>query len=283
MLVSVVIPTYNRVGLLARAIDSVLAQQGVSLELIVVDDGSTDSTPSLLSGWGDPRLSSLRLEKSGVSKARNEGMRQARGEFIALLDSDDVWLPGKLEQQLRFMESGHWGICQTEERWIRRGRRVNQGLRHRKRAGWIFAPSLELCLVSPSCVVFAREVLDVAGWFDEGLPACEDYDLWLRASLHYPVGLLPRELTIKYGGQADQLSRQLIGLDLYRIYSLRNLLSTADLPAEKRRLVEAQICKKAGRYVQGCLKRDKPEEASRILELLAECVSPEGLDQGRLL
>lgn len=262
-------PTYNRAQLLPRAVDSVLGQTYRNLELIIVDDGSTDKTGQVLSDMRDERLRVLTQDHLGVSGARNLGAAVSRGGMIAFLDSDDLWQPQKLELQLRFMRLGGWEISQTDEIWIRKGERVNPKKKHAKKGGWLFEPSLELCLISPSAVMITRSCWEAIGPFDESLPACEDYDLWLRSSLHYPVGFLPQPLVVKYGGHPDQLSRKIIGLDLYRIYSLRNLLAREDLPLEKRRLAAANLRQRVARYAQGCLKRDKPEEARRVRDLVS--------------
>ena len=234
-----------------------------------MDDGSTDKTREVLAEMRDQRLRVLTQENLGVSRARNAGVARARGEMIAFLDSDDRWQPQKLELQLAFMRLGGWEITQTEEIWIRKGKRVNPKKKHAKMGGWLFEPSLELCLISPSAVMFSRSCWESIGPFDETLPACEDYDLWLRCGLHYPVGLVPQPLVMKYGGHPDQLSRKIIGLDLYRIYSLRNLLAKEDLPLQKRRLAVENLRQRVDRYVRGCLKRDKPEEAGRVRDLAA--------------
>lgn len=259
-----------------RAVQSVLAQTHTHLELIVVDDGSTDATLKRLSRIQDRRLNFFSQANQGVSRARNQGIGQSRGKMIALLDSDDCWLPRKLEHQLRFMREGGFEICQTDEEWIRQGRRVNPRQKHAKRSGWIFEPSLELCLVSPSCVMFSRHCWESIGPFDESLPACEDYDLWLRCSLHFPVGFLPRTLVRKFGGHPDQLSRKIIGLDVYRLYSLLKIAQTEALPADKRQALLRTLRTKVMRYVQGCLKRDKAEEAQRVIALTADVLGKGG-------
>lgn len=266
-------PTFNRASLLLRAVHSVLEQTHRDLELIVVDDGSTDKTQEVLARTDDARLKVLTQKHQGVSRARNFGIASSKGRMIALLDSDDQWLPRKIERQLEFMHQGGWDIAQTDEVWIRQGKRVNAKRKHAKKAGWIFAPSLSLCLVSPSAVMFSRDCWDVIGPFDETLPACEDFDLWLRCSLHYPVGFLPQPLVRKYGGHPDQLSRKIIGLDLYRIQSLLNLMKMSGLPQEKRGLVLENVRRRVDRYAQGCLKRDKPEEADRVQALLRSVLS----------
>ena len=267
MLVSVVIPTYNRALLVERAVRSVLSQSWTELEVLVVDDGSVDDTRERLWKLDDTRMRIIRKENGGVSSARNEGLRAAQGEILALLDSDDWWRPDKLSRQVDFMLRGGFAVCQTDEIWIRRGKRVNPGKKHAKPSGRFFEKALEQCLVSPSCVAFTRSFWEDVGPFDEELPACEDYDLWLRTCLRHEVGLLPEKLTVKEGGRPDQLSRKIIGLDLYRIQALLKLLRTEKMTADQRRATLSALERKAGVYVRGCLKRDKPEEAGRIAAL----------------
>jgi glycosyltransferase involved in cell wall biosynthesis len=265
--VSVIIPTYNRAGCLRDAVDSVLAQGFGSFELIVVDDGSSDATPQLLRGYGDS-IRVLRQENRGVSAARNAGIASGRGELIAFLDSDDIWLPGKLALQVAFFrQNPEIFICQTEELWVKNGRRVNPGKRHRKRGGMIFEPSLELCLVSPSAVMLRRELFERVGLFDERLPACEDYDLWLRVSSRFPVALIETPLIVKRGGHPDQLSRSR-GLDRYRIESIAKLMAGGRLSADQRSAAAAVLKRKCRVYAGGCRKRGRHAEADRYESLL---------------
>lgn len=264
MLISVVIPTYNRAWSLPRAVNSVLKQTFRDLELIVVDDGSNDYTQNILSSYQDSRLRVIRQTNRGVAGSRNRGIEESRGDYIALLDSDDYWFNQKMKRHLEFTLDSGFSITQTEEIWIRKGRRVNPKYKHTKKAGWIFEPSLQLCLVSPSCVMFSRDCWKKIGPFDQDLMACEDYDLWLRASLNYPIGLLPERLVCKYGGHPDQLSGRILGLDLYRIYSLGKLLTKYSLTEEQRILALKEFRKRVSYYIQGCLKRDKQEEVGRI-------------------
>ncbi|MGM0423780.1 MAG: glycosyltransferase family 2 protein [Thermodesulfobacteriota bacterium] len=267
MLVSIIIPTYNRGQVLSRAVFSVLAQSHTCLELIVVDDGSIDQTREMLQGIADPRFSYLWQQNQGVAAARNLGIEKARGKYIALLDSDDLWLPEKLRKQLYFTLQGGWEITQTDEAWFRQGVRVNPGLKQQKRAGWIFEPSLELCLVSPSCAMFSRRLWEELGGFDQRLLAAEDFDFWLRCSLYYPVGLCPQKLVHRYAGHEDQLSRKLIGIDLYRIYSLLKIQQEKRLSPRQKRLLQLNLKERVRRYRLGCLKRGKFEEAERISAL----------------
>ena len=254
-LVSAVIPTFNRAWALGRAVDSVLAQAYEPLELIVVDDGSTDGTPELLAPLAaQGRLVLIRQPNRGVSAARNAGLGAARGSLLAFLDSDDEWLPGKIEAQADFL--GRYPdqvLVQTQERWFRGGRRVNPGRRHRKPAGDIFIPSLGLCLISPSAVMLRRSLLDEVGLFDENLPAAEDYDLWLRVLARHPAGLIDRELVIRHGGRPDQLSAR-PALDRWRILALEKILR-ADLSPERRRAAEAELARRRAIYQAGRQKR----------------------------
>jgi glycosyltransferase involved in cell wall biosynthesis len=258
--VSVIIPTYNRACMVGEAIESVLDQNYSSFELIVIDDGSTDQTPDLLRSFGR-RIIAIRQENKGVSAARNLGISHASGELIAFLDSDDLWLPGKLTAQVDFFRRNPASlICQTQEIWIRNGRRVNPKHRHEKRSGMIFEPSLALCLVSPSAVIMRRRLFDRVGRFDENLPACEDYDLWLRIGRRFPVHLIDRPLVVKRGGHDDQLSRA-PGLDKFRIASLQKLIDSGTLHSDQEQAARRMLQKKCRIYANGCRKRNRTPEA----------------------
>jgi GT2 family glycosyltransferase len=182
-------------------------------------------------------------------------------------------MPDKLEKQVRFMAESGLAISQTDEIWIRNGVRVNPRFKHAKPAGWFLDRSLELCLISPSCVMFTRELWDELGPFDERLPACEDYSLWLRVGVRHPVGLVPEALVVKTGGHADQLSRRIIGLDLYRIYAMIDLLRSMRLTPEHLAMVAAALRERVRLYAQGCIKHGKDEEAVRVRELAGEALA----------
>lgn len=259
--VSVIIPTYNRASLVVEAVASVLAQTYRDFEVIVVDDASRDDTLERLDQFF-PQIILVRNKiRRGVSGARNLGVRVARGEWLAFLDSDDLWLPEKLARQMAYL-AGHpsMQICQTEEIWIRNGVRVNPPQTHRKLAGDIFLPSLKRCLVSPSAVILHRRLFEEMGGFDESLPAAEDYDLWLRIACRYPVGLVPEALVIKRGGHPDQLSRQW-GLDRWRIAALQKILALPELPPSYREAARRTLREKCRIYAQGCAKRGRLAEA----------------------
>ncbi len=265
-LVTVIIPTYNRDWILKEAIDSVLSQDFENFELIVVDDGSTDNTQDILDGYTRDIIV-LRQDNCGVSAARNAGIASASGHFIAFLDSDDLWLPGKLSMQIDFFNSNPDAlICQTEELWIRNGKRVNPKKRHKKYSGLIFKHSLPLCIVSPSAVMLKKSLLDKTGVFDESFPACEDYDLWLRISCKYPVYLIDTPLIIKRGGHDDQLSKT-PKLDKYRIQALKKIIESGLLSKDQHIDAVKMIEEKCKIYVQGCLKRGRNNESRYYFDL----------------
>lgn len=267
MQVSVIIPTYNRAHTLLRAIESVLNQKGVSFELVIVDDGSVDGTRELIVGLPlQSEIKYLFQSNRGPSAARNHGIQNSSSEFIAFLDSDDEWLPGKLAAQLRFFEENpDYLICQTEEIWIRNGRRVNPMKKHKKQGGWIFEKCLSLCIVSPSAVMMKRELFDEVGLFDESLPACEDYDLWLRASARFPIGLIEKSFVVKYGGHSDQQSRKFPAMDRFRIHALEKLLKSDILNSREREAALAELNRKCGIVSRGAQKRENPSNESCLL------------------
>jgi len=264
--VSVIIPTYNRGWVIKEAIDSVLAQDYTEFELIVVDDGSTDHTSDVLDSYRND-IKVLSQKNKGVSAARNRGIAEASGKFIAFLDSDDLWLSQKLSVQIEFFnQTPDALICQTEEVWIRNGLRVNPRKRHKKPSGMIFKPSLELCLVSPSAVMIQRNLIDRVGEFDENLPACEDYDLWLRISCRFPVHLIDAPLIIKRGGHDDQLSSR-AGLDKFRIKAIEKIIKSGLLSNDQHRAAVNTLKKKCAIYSAGCRKRGREEEAKYYKKL----------------
>jgi glycosyltransferase involved in cell wall biosynthesis len=253
-LVSVIIPTYNRATLVQEAIASVLSQGYPRLEVIVVDDGSQDRTPEVLRALGEA-VTFLHQEHAGVSTARNRGVAAAHGELLAFLDSDDLWRPGKVAAQVAlFAQQPQAQVCYTEEIWIRHGVRVNPRQIHHKHSGWIFLQSLPLCTISPSSVMLRRQLWERLGGFDASLPACEDYDLWLRMTAIVPVTLLPQALIVKRGGHADQLSRSVPVLDQYRIVALEKILRTP-LSRSQQQAVLEQLVRKCRIVAHGARKR----------------------------
>jgi glycosyltransferase involved in cell wall biosynthesis len=266
--VSVIIPTFNRAQKVVRAISSVLSQAFTDVEIIVVDDGSTDRTKKEVEQFDDRVTYVAHSSNLGVSAARNTGIKRSGAPLIAFLDSDDHWFPEKLAVQVCFFNDHPKAVaCQTEELWIRNGRRVNPMKKHLKPSGNIFEASLKLCLVSPSAVMLKQSLLDEVGFFDEDLPVCEDYDLWLRISCRYPVHLISEPLVVKEGGHPDQLSARHKGMDRFRIKALVKLIKNGALNERQRKATLEELSSKCRIYGNGCLKRGKTEEGAFYLRL----------------
>jgi len=229
-------------------------------ELIVVDDGSADDTPKVMQSFPSAQYLSLK-ENSGVSRARNIGVAYAKGQYICFLDSDDLWDERKLQIQVCWMEdNADCQVCYTDEIWIRKGVRVNPMNRHRKYSGDIFRYCLSLCIVSPSSIMLRAGLFDEIGNFDESLPACEDYDLWLRIAMKYTFHFIEEPLIIKQGGHADQLSRKYWGMDRFRVVALKKLLDRNSLEGERLQLTRAALIEKCSILIQGFTKRGKKED-----------------------
>lgn len=281
--VSVIIPTYNRRAMVREAVASVMTQRcaspGIVIEVIVVDDGSTDGTAEELErlagevhaeGADSMRMRVVGTENRGVAAARNTGVAKASAPLIAFLDSDDLWLPHKLERQVVFMKAHReCAIAQTEEIWVRSGRRVNPGLRHRKRAGDIFRDSLRTCLISPSAVILRTRFFRELGGFDERMAAAEDYDLWLRILAKNEIGLIAEPLVMRRAGHPGQLSATIPAIDRFRLLALLKLLDGDQLNQSQRCAVGIVIEEKCAIYAQGLRRRGREADAIAVMEIPA--------------
>ena len=258
--ISVIIPTFNRKDTLKRAIQSVVMQSYTPYEIIVIDDGSDDGTKEWLKD-NYPNVKYIYQMNSGVSSARNKGIKSARGDWIALLDSDDEWLPSKLKDQANEIELNPAAkFLHTNEIWIRNGVRVNQMKKHKKYGGYIFEKCLDMCRISPSSVLIKKDIFDEIGMFDETLKVCEDYDLWLRFASKYPVHFLDQPLIKKYGGHSDQLSKVDDGIESYRIRSLKKIMNSGILNKKQKTITKDVLVKKMYIYAKGLEKRNKIRE-----------------------
>jgi glycosyltransferase involved in cell wall biosynthesis len=258
-MVSIIITTYNRRAFLQEALHSVMSQDYADREIIVVDDGSTDGSEEL--AWGLPVRYEWK-ENGGISSARNRGIALARGDLLAFLDADDLWKREKLGRQMERMAANGCDISYTDEIWLRNGQWLNQRKKHRKHSGCIYEQCLPLCIISPSSAVIARKIFDDVGLFDEGLPVCEDYDMWLRICSRYPVLFIPKPLIVKRGGHGDQLSRKYGVMDRYRILALKKILESGVLNADQRRMTIAELRKKCSIVGRGALRRGRADEAA---------------------
>ena len=264
MKISVILPTYNREHTLRRAIDSVFSQTLQPFEFIVIDDGSTDETKKLLKE-NYPTVQYLYQGNEGVSSARNKGIQHSCGDWVAFLDSDDEWMPNKLESQSRIINNSNNNyFIHTNEIWIRKGVRVNQMKKHEKYGGWIFEKCLDICKISPSSSMISKKIFDDIGLFDESLKVCEDYDMWLRISSKYEISYLDEPLIVKYGGHDDQLSKVKNGIEQYRIRSLEKILVSSKLNENQFNCAKKALLKKYHIYLKGARKRSKSTSTINI-------------------
>jgi len=243
--ISVIIPVRNRPDMLQRAVRSVLAQTCKDYILIVVDDGSDADMREARQLVEESGNYWIQQNNRGVSAARNVGIQHAPSKWYAFLDSDDEWLPEKLAAHVEFHEtSNQYLFSQSLETWFRRGVRVNQKKIHAMPEGDAFIPSLKRCCISPSSVFMHHTLFERFGLFDEQLPVCEDYDLWLRITAFNQIGLVRRALVLKYGGHSDQLSRSRKALDRYRVLALLKLLSGPDFQFKLRQEAIREVSEK---------------------------------------
>ena len=255
--ISVVIPTLNRINTLRRALDSVINQTYKPAEIIVVDNGSSDGTLTFLREQY-PKITILTENKIGVSSARNKGIKKSINQWIALLDSDDAWHPRKLEIQTSMLDSAlkEYNLIHTDEVWFRNNKHINQMKKHKKQGGYIFERCLSLCCISPSSVLFKKNILDKVGLFDESLPVCEDYDMWLKICSSEEVLFAQDKLTYKYGGHKDQLSKSYWGMDRFRIKSIENIIKNFDLTYKQKKQAKKELIKKLKIIINGAFKRN---------------------------
>ncbi len=236
----------------------------------MVDDGSTDNTRQLVSA-NYPDVHLLSQPNQGVSAARNAGIRASRGDWLAFLDSDDAWFAEKIQRQIEGLaKAPAMRIVHTDEVWIRDGVRINQMKKHKKYGGALFQYCLPLCVISPSSVMIHRSVFAEVGLFDESLPVCEDYDLWLRVCARMPVLFIDEVLVIKYGGHADQLSKKYRGMDRYRIQAIHNILNEINLPPPDKEKAIATLVKKLTIYLNGARKHNNTRALGQFESMLAE-------------
>ena len=259
MNISVVIPSYNRKEFLKRSIDSVINQTKKPFEIIVVDDGSTDGTETMIKSDYD-FVKFIKQKNKGVSAARNIGIKVSIGEWICFLDSDDEWKKDKLEKQINAMKSNPgYKFFHSNEIWIKNGIRINQKKKHKKYGGDIFDKCLDMCRISPSSVMIDKTVFDEVGNFNEDLVVCEDYELWLRICDKYRVFFIDEPLIIKYGGHQGQLSYSIESIENHRIKALEHLI-LGNLNRKNKRHAIQMLLSKLNIYLKGLVKRRKNDE-----------------------
>lgn len=266
--ISVVIPVHNRPDLLQKAVSSVSRQSFAPFEILVVDDGSSPAI-GILNDLNSIRVRILRHEQNqGVSAARNLGIQEAEGEWIALLDSDDEWMEDKLQKQVHHIEQ-HKGLhaVHTGEKWIRNGNEVIPPAYLNKSPENLWERSLQHCLICPSSVLLHKSIFETIGSFNENLAVCEDYEFWLRLLLHEEIGLVGEKLVTKHGGHPDQLSTTTWGMDRFRVQALINLIESSLLNENQCISAIHVLVNKCLILAKGSQKRGKLEETSKYFEV----------------
>ena len=267
MLFSIIIPFRNEEIVLDDCIKSALRNLTSETEIILIDDFSQDSSKKIVKKYLRDNIKLISNKRNlGVSKSRNRALKIAKGDWIALLDSDDEWLTKKLEKQVTSLkENPDLLFCHTNEIWIRNGVRINQSRKHQKYGGHIFEKCLDICRISPSSALFKKSILDDLGGFDEKLPVCEDYDLWIRIAAYYPVLFLDEPLINKFGGHDGQLSNVQAGIEQYRVQSLEKILTNVKLTSSQFKMARNMLLNKMKIYLNGLKKRDRLR-LSKIIE-----------------
>jgi glycosyltransferase involved in cell wall biosynthesis len=235
--VSLVIATFNHARLLGDAIDSALAQTLSGVDIIVVDDGSTDDTPAVLERYGG-RIRVLRQPNRGLAAARNTGLAAARGTYVAFLDADDVMAPAKLAEQVAVLERAPtigWTYCDVLIETVATGATVRAsdrfGYAARALDGWLFPELIHGNFIPAIAPLVRRTALDAAGGFDERLTALEDWDLWLRLALLAEARYTPAVL-VRYRIQPGGMSEDRARMDRNRFHVLDKLCRTREAALE---------------------------------------------------
>lgn len=268
--VTVIIPTFNRVSSCLEAVKSVLAQTVSPAQIIVVDDGSSDDLTPIVTLLSENGGMLIQRPRSGVSAARNAGVARARTKWVAFLDSDDLWLPKKLERQIALhQENPDLVYSQTAERWLRNGVELRQRPFQAPARGDCFSRLLEICCISTSALIIRKDVLVCENGFDVTFPVCEDYDLWLRLSARYPIGLVDEALVIKNRGRGDHLSESIEALDRFRVRALVGILRRK-LSTENRILATKALNEKLSILELGAKKRDLRDDLERYRRIRCE-------------
>lgn len=273
MRVSVVIPTYNRAATLPRAVESALRQSRPPYEVLVIDDGSTDETAEIIRNYGSPVRHVLQ-ENAGASSARNRGIAEATGEWVAFLDSDDEWLPNKLADQLSILEQYPelcWGASrsirvgadgvETISPWLPRDQREidEQGFLE------FFKPRIRPYLFTTPGIIVKRSVFDRVGEFDTRIHYLEDFELWCRVALMYPTFAYSPEPGYRWyvGSDLSLTKGQARHLDVYRVLdSLLSKSKAAD--SEVRRAIRRWVQFRAFNYYVQFASRRRLVDAQEI-------------------
>ncbi len=279
MTISAILPFYNRAATIRRALKSILDQTNSVNKIVLIDDGSTDDWKDQVEDLiENPLIDLIQTPNRGVSHARNIGIEHAQSEWVALLDSDDMWKPNKIQMIKDFSHSEkEQNLIHSNEDWILNGKPLTQLKKHKKYGGYIFDKCLPLCSISPSASLFRRALWSDIGKFDEKMPVCEDYDFWLRVCTKHPAHFITESLVTKFGGHQDQLSRKYRAMDYWRLYALTKWILKNPNKTIHHSLVIEEILKKSNILIQGSKKHGNDELLKKTIELLHSISNEKGI------
>jgi len=224
VLVSVVIPAFNSEKYISECIDSVLNQTYQNLEIIIIDDGSTDNTVNIVSGYNNDKIRLLHQKNSGSGAARNHGIQQASGKWIAFIDADDIWLPEKLEKQLKNCSDKSWSHTDLFFHGGIYPKHTRTTELTSKHSGFILRNLLVENSIGTSSVIIKKEVLEEFGGFNTDLRALQDWDLWLRVAEKYPICYIDEAL-VYYRVHSKSTSRNVRKTLPYHLYLINYVFS----------------------------------------------------------
>lgn len=259
--ISIIIPTFNRSDFITIALDSVLKQTCNDYEIVVIDDGSSDDTREVLKPYQD-NIRYFYQDNKGIPTTRNRGIREATGDYIAFLDSDDYWLPEKLERQMEcFSKNPRYGMIATRCSSISPDGKLRAKNRPGK-SGWVLIDLFKANFIRTSSAMIKKGCLETVGLFDESLPECEEYDLWLRIANQYPIGFINDPLTV-YTDNPKGVSTDSLAGRLQRLKVLEKDYLKACIPSSVYRRRLANNYHYVGRHF---LSRGKQKEGRQYLK-----------------
>lgn len=248
--ISVVIPAFNAGSLLGEAIESVLAQSYPVSEIIIVDDGSTDNTKEVVSQYVQRTTHDVKYiyqPNKGPAAARNKGIKKAGGDYIAFLDSDDLWLPEKIEKEMALFKGSNYGMVYCDMSHVVDGKIIYKSYLKERRykyagSGNIYGNLLQENFIFTPTVIVKKEVLEKVGYFDETYRICEDYKMWLSIARNYSIGYLDEPIVIRRRVESNITKDKL----LYAISSvnlLKELINTENGNPETKKIIKGRLSK----------------------------------------
>jgi glycosyltransferase involved in cell wall biosynthesis len=238
-----------------------MAQSYRDFEVVVIDDGSTDNTRTMVVGYGD-RVRYFYQANKGIPGARNAGVKNAQGDYVAFLDSDDYWMPEKLQRQMvLFQEHPEYGLVASCCATVQEDGSFREKNRSGK-SGWVLQDLFQANFIRTSSAVIKKECFQMVGLFDEELQECEEYDLWMRIAAHYPIGFINESLAV-YVDNPEGVSTDSLSGRIYRLKVLEKNYLKKRIPEKRYKKRIANTCHYIGRHY---VKRGHKQEGDAYLK-----------------